>query len=186
MNFNRHSQVEGTHAFLGASNYHWLNYTDDRLILVFRNQQAKQRGTLLHAFAATCINLRQKLPKSSKTLNQYVNDAIGFKMKPEVTLYFSNNCYGTADSISFKNNTLRIHDLKTGSIPAHIEQLRIYAAIFCLEYKYDPFDISFELRIYQNDDVVYDIPEPDEIKEIMEKIRHFDEIINNLNEEESM
>ena len=32
MKWNDHHELEGTHAFLSASQYHWLNYTDDILI----------------------------------------------------------------------------------------------------------------------------------------------------------
>ena len=135
MNFNRHSNLEGQHAFLGASKYHWINYDEDKVATAFRNHIATQRGTELHDLAARLILLRQKLPKSQKTLNMYVNDAIGYKMTPEQMLYYSENCFGTADAISFKQNVLRIHDLKTGEIPAHMEQLMIYAALFCLEYR---------------------------------------------------
>ena len=106
-----------------------------------------------------CIRLRQKLPKSQKTLNEYVNDAIGYRMHPEQVLYFSEWCFGTADAISFRNNFLRIHDLKTGKERAHIEQLRIYAALFCLEYRVSPADIKIELRIYQSDEVIIDEPD---------------------------
>lgn len=120
MNFNRHSNLEGQHAFLGASKYHWINYDEDKVATAFRNHIATQRGTELHDLAARLILLRQKLPKSQKTLNMYVNDAIGYKMTPEQMLYYSENCFGTADAISFKQNVLRIHDLKTGEIPAHM------------------------------------------------------------------
>ena len=135
MNFNNHSNLEGQHAFLGASKYHWINYGEDKVAEAYRNFLATQKGTMLHAFAAQCITLGQKLPKSQKTLNMYVNDAIGFKMTSEQILYYSDNCFGTADAILFRNNFLRIHDLKTGKIPAHMEQLEIYAALFCLEYR---------------------------------------------------
>lgn len=134
MNFNKHSNLEGRHAFLGASKYHWIRYSDDKIAESYSKFLAIQRGTELHEFAAQCIRLSQKLPRSKKTLNSYVNDAIGFRMIPEQILYYSDNCFGTADAIIFKNNFLRIHDLKTGVIPAHMEQLRIYAALFCLEY----------------------------------------------------
>ena len=83
MNFNRHSNLEGQHAFLGASKYHWINYTDDKIADSYVRFLATQKGTVLHAFAAQCILLGQKLPKSQKTLNMYVNDAIGYKMTPE-------------------------------------------------------------------------------------------------------
>lgn len=78
-------------------------------------------------------SIGQKLPRLNKTLNAYVNDAIGYKMIPEQILFYSDNCFGTADAIVFRNGLLRIHDLKTGVIPAHMEQLEVYAALFCLE-----------------------------------------------------
>lgn len=137
----------------------------------------------MHAFAAEAIRLREKLAKKKRTINLYVNDAIGYLMDPEVVLYYSDNCFGTADAISFRNNLLRIHDLKTGEIPAHIEQLEIYAALFCLEYAYDPHDIEIELRIYQNNEVGVCHPDPDEIKTIMNKIVECDKIINSVREE---
>ena len=135
MIFNNHSNLEGQHAFLGASKYHWINYSEDKVAEAYSKFLATQKGTVLHEFACQCIRLGQKLPKSQKTLNMYVNDAIGFKMIPEQILFYSENCFGTADTIMFRNRFLRIHDLKTGAIPAHMEQLKIYAALFCLDYK---------------------------------------------------
>ena len=87
---------------------------------------------------------------------------------------------GTADAISFRNNFLRIHDLKTGTRPVHIEQLEIYAALFCLEYKVKPTDIKIELRIYQNDEILVHEPEPEEIIIIMNKIVHLNKILENV------
>lgn len=180
MNFIKHSNLEGQHAFLGASKFHWINYDKEKLVNSYDNFMAVQRGTELHEFAAKCIKLRQKLPKSSKTLNSFVNDAIGFRMTPEQTLFYSENCFGTADAISFDDNVLRIHDLKTGSIAAHMEQLKIYAALFCLEYKVKPGTISIELRIYQNDTVLVHNPLADEILPIMDKIILFDKVLNKM------
>ena len=185
MNFNKHSTLEGQHAFLGASKYHWINYTDEKLAETYSKFLAVQRGTVLHEFAAQCIRLGQKLPKSTKTLNMYVNDAIGFRMIPEQILYYSENCFGTADSISFRRNILRIHDYKSGVIPAHMEQLQIYAALFCLEYKVKPADINIELRLYQNDEIVIDNPDQETIVPIMDKIITFDKIINRIKEQEN-
>lgn len=145
MQWNDHSRLTGQHAFLGASKYHWLNYDAQRLADAYLSFQAKEKGTRLHAFAAECITLRQKLPKSKKTLNAYVNDAIGFRMIPEMVLYYSENCFGTADAISFNDDLLRIHDLKTGAVPAHMEQLFIYAALFCMEYGFDRKIFSLRL-----------------------------------------
>ena len=180
MNFNVHSRLEGQHAFLGASNYHWLNYDDDKLVERFSKYKATQRGTELHELACRCIQLGVKLPKTNKTLNMYVNDAIGFKMQTEQPLYFSENCFGTADTISFKNNFLRIHDLKTGESPASIKQLMIYAALFCLEYGFKPTEIEIELRLYQSDDVVVHNPEPEDIFTIMDTIIRFDKLIERV------
>lgn len=184
MNFNNHSKLEGQHAFLGASKYHWINYDDEKLAQSYTNFLATQKGTILHEFAAQCIKLGQKLPSSKKTLNRYVNDAIGFKMVPEQILFYSENCFGTADSILFRNNLLRIHDLKTGVIPAHMEQLEIYAALFCLEYDIRPANIDMELRIYQNDEILYHNPTAEDIVPIMDKIITFDKVINKIKEQE--
>lgn len=184
MIFNKHSNLEGCHAFLGASKYHWINYDEDKLIETYTRALAVQRGTELHDLAAKCIKLGQKLPKSKKTLNMYVNDAIGYRMTPEQILYYSPNCFGTADAVSFNNGLLRIHDLKTGMTPAHMEQLVIYAALFCLEYKARPGEIDFELRIYQADDILVANPTVEDIAPVMDKIITFDRIIENIRREE--
>lgn len=184
MNFNNHSNLAGSHAFLGASKYHWINYDDDKVALAYKKFLATLKGTTLHDFAAQCIKLGQKLPRSKKTLNMYVNDAIGYAMTPEQVLYYSDNCFGTADSICFRDNLLRIHDLKTGEIPAHIEQLEVYAALFCLEYHYKPSDIAIELRIYQFDEILVANPTPDIIVPIMDKIVTFDKIIDEIKQQE--
>ena len=170
MKWNPHYEIREDHAFLSPSKYHWLNYDLQKLKTTFDNFKMSELGTRLHAFASECVELGQSLPKSKKTLNLYVNDAIGFRMKTEQILYFSNNCFGTADAISFRNNELRIHDLKTGKGPTHIEQLEIYTALFCLEYDVDIKDIEVELRIYQNDEIRIHKPEIDEIIPIMDKI----------------
>lgn len=184
MNFNNHLNLEGQHAFLGASKYHWINYSEDKVVESYNKFLATLKGTTLHEFAAQCIKLGQKLPKSKKTLNNYVNDAIGYKMIPEQVLYYSENCFGTADAICFRNRLLRIHDLKTGIIPAHMEQLEIYAALFCLEYRVKPAEIEMELRIYQNNEVLYHTPTVEDIAPIMDKIVTFDKVIRKIKEQE--
>lgn len=174
----------GQHAFLSASNYHWVNYSNEKLVESYLNYISTLKGTQLHAFAEQCIRLGQKLPKSKKTLNLYVNDAIGFKMQPEQVLYYSPNCFGTADAICFRNKILRIHDLKTGQTKASMVQLMVYAALFCLEYRIKPGEIKFELRIYQYDDVTEYFPSADEILPIMDTIVKFDDLINKTKEQE--
>ena len=186
MIWNDHSQEvpEGAHAFLGASTYSWLNYDEKKLEATYRNNLAKAMGTRLHAYACESILLKQKMPASKKTLNQYINDAIHFKMQPEQVLYYSENCFGTADAISFKKNFLRIHDLKTGKTPASLHQLEIYAALFCLEYDQKPGSIEMELRIYQNDDILIGNPTASDIMPIMDKIIEFDKLIQRIDSEE--
>lgn len=105
-------------------------------------------------------------------------------MTPEQVLYYSPNCFGTADAISFRHGILRIHDLKTGETPTHMEQLMVYAALFCLEYDYHPNEIQTELRIYQSDTVLYHKPTIEDILPIMDRIVTFDRIINSMKEEE--
>ena len=188
MIWNDHSRQvpEGSHAFLGASKYSWLNYDESKLIEVYSNLLAKEKGTELHAIACSLIKNGIKLPQSKKTLNQYVNDAIGFRMRPEQVLYFSNNCFGTADAIAYneKKKFLRIHDFKSGKIPASLHQLEIYASLFCLEYRIKPGELSgIELRIYQNNDILIGNPEADDILPIMDKIVTFDKIIEKYKEE---
>lgn len=179
MEFNEHSNLKGKHAFLSASKYHWLNYDISKMLRVYESSMAVERGNRLHALACELISMHVKLPRSSETLNAYVNDAISFGMKPEQVLYYSNNCFGTADSILFneRKKILRIHDLKTGETPAHMEQLEIYDALFCLEYNVNPFDISHALRIYQSNKVLEHSPDPDAIRSIMEIIVNFDKAI---------
>lgn len=185
MRFAKHYNLEGQHAFLGASKYHWIKYSDDKIAESYLSFLSVQKGTRLHELASELIKLGIKLPKTHKTLNLFVNDAIGYKMESEQVLYYSPNCFGTADAISFRNNLLRIHDLKTGKIPAHFEQLQIYAALFCLEYDMKPSDINIELRIYQNDDILVMEPEADDIVPIMDKIITADKIISKLISEEN-
>ena len=180
MNFNKHHNLTGKHAFLSASKYHWINYSEEHLVSVYTRQLAVQKGTELHDFAQRCIELRQKLPRSRKALNRYVNDAIGYRMAAEQILFYSPNSFGTADAISFRNKLLRIHDLKTGKKKASMHQLEVYAALFCLEYEYQPNKIDMELRIYQGIDVVVHIPEPMPIRQIMDKIIQFDKKIEEI------
>lgn len=180
MIYNDHSELEGKHAFLSPSNYHWLNYDEQRLAARFQTYTKAAWGSKLHDLAQSLIEMRVKLPKNSKTLNLYVNDCIGYRMACEVALYYSRNCFGHADALKFSNNKLRISDLKTGVTKASMMQLKVYAALFCLEYSIDPFDIGIELRIYQNNDVLMDTPNAEEIAEIMTKIVDFDQYIEGL------
>ena len=183
MLWNEHSNLEGRHAMLAPSGYHWLNYSDDKMETVYRNMMAKERGTRLHAWAEETIKLGRKQPRAEEPLCMYINDAIRYHMRVEQPLMFSSNCFGHADAISFDEKVLRIHDLKTGETTAHMEQLEVYAALFCLEYNKDPHGFLTELRIYQTDSIAVYKPEPEELIDIMNRIVHLDEIIERLKRE---
>lgn len=206
MNWNQHRNLEGSHAFLSASKYSWLSKTNEEIVQSYTNSFSQAIGTLSHAFAADYIRFREKLKKGdSRTLKmdlmrkgipeyaidirafyptvmQYVNDSIDFMMDPEVLLYYSDLCFGTADSIQVSNGVLRIHDLKTGSTVAKIDQLKIYAALFYLEYGQKPERLRTELRIYQSDDIIVHEPEVDEIREVMDAIVEKDRVLQKLKE----
>ena len=152
MQWNDHKQLEGKHAFLGASNFHWVNWNDQTFENRYYSQFSTTIGTAIHALAHDCILNRTKLNKHDRHLIEitlyhayipkdaydpddilmnlipFVNDAIGYHMSSEILLYYNNYCFGTCDAISFseKERILRIHDLKTGTTPAHMEQLLIY------------------------------------------------------------
>ena len=180
MIFTKHSNLEGLHAPFGASQSAWLRYDDEKILATYNNMKAKEMGTRLHAWAKETIDLGIKQPRSKKTIYAYVNDAIGYKMDTEVVLFYSPRFFGTADSICFRNGTLRIHDLKTGVTKVHMEQLMIYAALFCLEYKIKPGEINFELRIYQNDEILYHNPTAEDILPIMDKIIHLNKFLEQM------
>lgn len=187
MKFVKHSNLSGLHAPFSASQSHWLRYDDQRAIEVYRNRRAAEMGTRLHEWAKETIDLGIKQPRSKKTIYAYVNDAIGFKMETEVVLFYSERFFGTADAISFRNGVLRIHDLKTGKsgkIEDHMEQLEVYAALFCLEYKIKPGEIEMELRVYKQDDVMVHKPTAEDILPIMDKIVHLDKLLMRLESEE--
>lgn len=181
MQFIRHTNLEGLHAPFSPSQSSWLRYTDEKIQEALRKKKAAALGTKLHAWAKETIDLGIKQPKSNKTLYMYVNDGIGYKMSTEVVLYYSDYFFGTADCISFRNGVLRIHDLKTGETPVTMEQLEIYAALFILEYKIKAHEIKeIELRIYQQDKILYHKPAWDEIVPIMDKIVHLDKILQEI------
>ena len=182
MNFNTHSALAGKHALLSPSNYHWINYDEQKLTARWHAASAAAYGTALHEYANQAISLGIKQPKSQKTIYAYINDAINFKMKPEQPLYYSSNCFGTADAISFRNYKLRVHDLKTGISKTSEHQLEVYVALFCLEYGVSPCDIDIELRIYQSDQIHIFVPTPQQILDIMDTIITFDRYIETLKE----
>lgn len=185
MRWSKHSVYQGQHAtHLSPSKYHWIGYEDDKFDRIFVMQRAAQLGTEKHALAAQLIKLGVPLRQNGTTLSLYVNDAIGYRMRPEQMLVYSPNAFGQCDAISFRKRLLRIHDLKTGLALTSFKQLECYAALFCLEYLENPFNIKIELRIYQNDDVRIYVPDPDDIKHIMERYKYLDKRVDQLLAEE--
>lgn len=186
MRFQPHFELQGRHAVMAPSNHHWTNYDEEKMQKSIFTMQAARLGDKKHALAAQLISLRVKLPEYRKTMNLYVNDAIGYGMTPEQPLYYSDNCFGTADAISFRRDPktgrwmLRIHDLKTGSTRTSMRQLEIYACIFCLEYDFDPAEIDIELRIYKGDAVEIHIPDLDDLMHVIDKIKTYDALINQI------
>lgn len=200
MNWNKHSELEGKHAIFSPSQSAWLRYGEEKIFDSVISAYAATVGTLLHEFAAEHIQYGVKLTKASRSeallyllknkvpsaaidmnylfsnLMNYVNDAIRFKMSPEVVLRYSDHCFGTTDAISFRDDVLRIQDLKTGKT-GKMEQLMVYAALFCLEYRIDPRKIRFELYIYLGGEVLYHDPEAQEILEVMDTIKACDKMI---------
>lgn len=186
MRLNSHSNLVNNHAFLSPSSYHWINYTDEKLAYRFKTARAALEGVEDHRYAAEAIELREQQMDDEHTLGMYINDCIRWRMSPELVLYYSDNCFGTADALSFRNRVLRISDLKTGVTRTSEHQLEVYDALFCLEYEEDPYEIDHELRIYQLDEVREYFPDPGHIVYIMDKIVAFDERLNQLRLEEQL
>lgn len=191
MEWNRHPQYEGKHAFLSASQCSWINYDVPKLVNTYERSMAKEKGTELHEFASFAIKNRIKLlPKYTyPAVANFVNDAIGYGMSSEVLLFYSQYAFGTADAIKYEKPSkknprgfLRIHDLKTGSSKPKKDQLVVYAALFCLEYRIKPEKTDMELRIYQGSDIDYITPEPEDIWDIMHTIKEFSGVLENIPE----
>lgn len=220
MNYNKHFELEGKHAILSASKCtSWLEKEPQQVVDMSARAYATTIGTALHDIARKHIRRRIKLTKAAKSevilsliedykipeyaiergidfdavyenIIFYVKDSINYRMIPEQILYYSENCFGTADAISSLDNVifnkkLQIHDLKTGTTLVHIDQLEVYAALFCLEYNIKPFDIDIELRIYQTskNEILCHHPAPDDIVHIMDQIITADKYVTKYKEE---
>ena len=208
--FHDHSRdvPHGAHAILSPSKYSWTNYdSPENLFNLVASSYAQEIGTLLHKLAEVAVRYKVKIPKIAakpmillwllangiprgiidvnkyvNTFVNYVNDAIGFDMTPEVVLKYSENAFGTTDAIRFneKKMQLRIHDYKSGVTKPCLRQLEVYAALFCMEYNIKPKDLSMELRIYWQDDIIVGEPTPADIVPIIDKIIDSDKFINSL------
>ena len=213
MNFNPHSELRGRHAVFAPSLPFWMNDTQEEAIQRYCSSFSTIVGTAIHSLAERHIKYSIKLGRSDKkyipmalldakipaavvdrlpiddifaNLALYVNDCIGFRMTPEVVLYYSDILFGTSDAIHFdeRERLLRINDLKTGVAPGKMDQLIGYDALFRLEYcpllRIRPEDIRSELRIYQFGEVRLCEPDPDEVITVMNHIRTLDKTMNSL------
>lgn len=210
--FDKHPELCDKHAFLAPSKISWQRYDLEKLFVAIEREKASAIGTVFHDMAADHILKKKKyslstlvgimedrliqndlyscyldLKPMAQNIKNFVDDAILFRMQPEVTLvYNSVFAFGKADAISYnmKDSVLRIHDLKTGSTPAHMEQLYAYAAYFCLNYKFKPSDIDIHLRIYQHGEIFEETPDLDALVHLMDTIVTFTNEWIKMKEEE--
>lgn len=139
MNYTRHSELEGKHAFLGASKSGWLRKSPDELFRAYARTYITTIGTAIHDIARK--HIKHSFPvtlddKNSVLLSLvedykiplqiidaavdfasvfdnfmiYVNDCIDYDMVPEQILYYSYNCFATTDAIN------RLDDIMENSI----------------------------------------------------------------------
>lgn len=176
MNFNTHSNLVGTHAPFSASQSAWLRYDDAAIKRRLSNLRAAEMGTKFHELAETLIKMGVEQNPNGNHFCHYVNDALGYRMTPEQVLVYSPYIYGTTDAIAYRDNWLRIQDLKMGK-SGSIEQLLIYAALFCLEYNIDPERMkSIELAMYKPEGLIEEQPFGVDIREKMDTIQHVNEV----------
>jgi hypothetical protein len=207
---HKHEEWKGKHSFLSPSSHRLdRDLNEEDFIKGMRAQYSAAIGTAIHEKAEFRINnklrirnkthaadlileklVEAKIPRAiiepgefAETFMAYVNDAIGYDMFAEVPVGISDEAFGTIDAMSFnyKTKLLRIHDLKTGRVPAKIEQLVEYVAYFCIEYKLKPGEISTELRIYQSGEIITVTPTAPDILPFMERIKRGDNIMKRLN-----
>lgn len=164
----------------------------DRISYRFNATKSDSKSLLIYIMKCYEAN-REYIPKAVASyyvnkcmpnLISYIKDANGFRLDPEVDLKYADDFYGTADAILYKpKEFLRIHDLKTGTTPASLRQLEIYAAYCCLEYNIDPSSVFIELRIYQNDEILIGNPTGEDIKQLMDKIKRTKIIFEKIKKE---
>lgn len=191
MEWNDHWRLEGRHATLSPSGYHWLNYDADKMRRVTWNNYSKEDGTKMHELASNMILYNIMPEDNENAINQFVIDALTMfdtPMSSEVLLYYSDECFGTADAIYFDETLkhLQVHDLKTGVSKPSFKQLWIYCALFCLEYDKKPEDLTFECRLYQLGAMDIDVPDPKDVRAIMNQIVSMSNVIEGVRIERRM
>lgn len=122
-------------------------------------------------------HLRYLPSEAYGTVKTFINDVVTNDMLSEQKVGYSYFFNGTIDAVKFDKKLLQIYDLKTGSTPAKFEQLYIYCAEYCLQHSINPFEISFEIRIYQNDEIFGENPASADILSLMDNIVHKNKIL---------
>lgn len=173
MRFEAKPELEGRHAHLSPSKYHWIRYDDEKFERTYTARMAAHRGSQEHEYAAMAIRLGMRQPANGSTLSMYVNDCIRWKMQPEVALYANEIFFGHADAAGFKKGVFRVSDLKTGVTETSMDQCKCYVALFCIEFDMDPFEFAAEMRIYQNKEIREELADPHEIHIIIDRWKTF-------------
>lgn len=199
--FNPHKEIgKDDHAIISPSRHNVKpGMTDEQFDAYICSIWSTTIGTALHDLAATIITKRVRIssgremqhdidialckagvpmnvnynPTLPETLIMYTKDCIGFDMSIEQPLAYSKWVFGRADAISFnpRKGELKIFDLKTGKVPASLDQLLQYAAIFFLEYNIKPGEVKTELDIYQNGDILTGLPKASDILPQMDEFK---------------
>lgn len=174
------------HRFASANIKAYESYDEEKLDDIHKGFRNFVRGRYLGLddtsktgpLAFTILDNMRYVPEESwVSVAQFINDGCQYKMNSEQPLWYSDNAFGTTDAISFYRNKLRIHDLKTGDNPAKMLQLELYAALFCLEYRKQPEQIKMELAIYQFGEITRQVPDPKDIRDLMDLIIEDDAIL---------
>jgi len=159
-----------------TSNKETFNSIDEYIFNKYYDQEMDSISKTGNRILSCLKQVTKNQPEFIENIRAYVNDAIGYKMYPEVVLYFTDEFFGTTDALIFneKERLLRVHDLKTGVSIVHVEQLMGYAALFCLEQNIDPLTINYELRIYQGNDILVATPDGNDVKQFVDQYLAFD------------
>jgi hypothetical protein len=99
MRWNRHLNLQGEHAFLSPSTYHWINYNHARLLQRWTAAQAGAYGNMQHEYAQQEIKAKRESGLIG-TVGQYINDAIRYRMETEQVRHCSVSSMATTRSES--------------------------------------------------------------------------------------
>lgn len=171
--FEPRPDLEGRHALLSPSQYHWIRYDEDKFDRIYHTRLAAARGTAEHEFAAMAIKLGRRQPANKDSLNMFINDSIRWRLEPEVALYADEMFFGHADAAGYKKGVFRVSDYKSGETKTSMDQLKCYVALFCIQFDMSPFEFNAEMRIYQFNEIREELAEPHDIMIIIDRWKTF-------------